>query len=128
MSDRSASGHSRRDFLKTTGVVAGAALTTSLLSRGAYAASSDQMGDAGYESLSTNTYAALAAMRLFAVTQKPAYRDRALRIFDFITRDLYADGVIYHHVYHGRRAAGDIWCTGCNWRVLSALLELAREK
>jgi hypothetical protein len=93
---------------------------------GAYAANSDQAGAGAYESLSTNSYAALGALRLFAATQKPAYRDRAVRIFDFITRDLYADGVIYHHVYHGRRAAGDIWCTGCNWRVLNALSELAR--
>ena len=94
--------------------------------RGAYFASSDQMGDNAYESLSTNSYAALALLRLSQAADKPAYRDRALRIFDFINRDLYAGGVIYHHLSHGRRATGDIWCTGCNWRVLSELAELAR--
>lgn len=92
--------------------------------RGAYFASSDQMGNVAYESLSTNSYAALALLRLAPAADKPAYRDRALRIFDFINRDLYAGGVIYHHLSHGRRATGDIWCTGCNWRVLSELTEL----
>lgn len=94
--------------------------------RGAYFASSAQMGDDAYESLSTNSYAALALLRLFATTQKPVYRERALRVFDFIAHDLYADGIFYHHLSRGRRATGDIWCTGCNWRMLSALMELDR--
>ena len=93
--------------------------------RGAYFASSGQMGALGYESLSTNSYAALAFLRLYKATHNPAYRDRAVAVFDFIARDLYADGVAYHHVYRGRRAAGDIWCVGCNWRVVAELLELA---
>ena len=33
--------------------------------RGAYFASSDQMGDDAYQSLSTNSYAALALLRLY---------------------------------------------------------------
>jgi hypothetical protein len=94
--------------------------------RGAYFANSDEAGADGYQSLSTNSYAALALLRLSAATLKTAYRDRALRVFDFINRDLHAGGVVYHHIYQGRRATGDIWCTGCNWRVLSALAELAR--
>ena len=93
--------------------------------RHAYFASSVQMGDNAYESLSTNTYAALALLRLAQVTQTPTYRERALVIFDFMNRDLYAGGVLYHHLHRGRRAAGDIWCSGCNWRVLWALHELA---
>jgi len=92
--------------------------------RGAYFASSEQTGAEGYQSLSTNSYAALAQLRLFKATQKAAYRERAVRIVDFISRDLYAGGIIYHHVYRGRRAAGDVWCTGCNWRVLRILMEL----
>jgi len=94
--------------------------------RGAYCASSDQMGDNAYESLSTNSYAALALLRLSQAADKASYRERALRIFDFISHDLYTGGVIYHHLSRGRRAAGDIWCTGCNWRVMSELAELAR--
>ena len=94
--------------------------------RGAYFASSEQMGDNAYQSLSTNSYAALALLRLSQAAGKLAYRDRALRVFDFINHDLYAGGVVYHHLYRGRRATGDIWCTGCNWRVLSELVELAR--
>ena len=94
--------------------------------RGAYFASSEQMGDNAYQSLSTNSYAALALLRLAQAAHQPADQDRALRIFDFINRDLYADGVVYHHLYRGRRATGDIWCSGCNWRVLSELAELAR--
>lgn len=93
--------------------------------RNAYFASSEQTGDDAYQSLSTNSYAALALLRLFQATHTPAYRQRALGIFDFINHDLYSAGVVYHHVYQGRRATGDIWCTGCNWRVLSELLELA---
>jgi hypothetical protein len=93
---------------------------------GAYFASSQQMGDNAYESLSTNSYSALALLRLWQTTSKSVYRDRALRVFDFINHDLYAGGVIYHHLYRGRRATGDIWCTGCNWRVLRELVELAQ--
>jgi hypothetical protein len=96
--------------------------------RGTYFASSGQMGDAAYQSLSTNSYAALAFLRLHEVTGDPAHRDRALAVFDFISRDLYADGVVYHHLYRGRRSAGDLWCVGCNWRVLAELMELARTK
>jgi len=95
-------------------------------SRGAYYADTEQMGDNAYESLSTNSYAALAFLRLFEATHQPEYRDRAVKIFDFIKRDLYAGGIVYHHLYRGRRAAGDIWCSGCNWRLLAELMELAR--
>ncbi len=94
--------------------------------RGAYFANSEQTGDDAYQSLSTNSYAALALLRLSEATSQSAYRDRALRVFDFIGRDLYAGGIVYHHVYRGRRATGDIWCSGCNWRVLHELAELAR--
>jgi rhamnogalacturonyl hydrolase YesR len=93
--------------------------------RGGYFASSEQMGDAAYESLSTNSYAALAFVRLYDTTKDPGYRERALAVFDFISRDLYADGVVYHHLYRGHRCAGDIWCVGCNWRILAELMELA---
>ncbi|MFI5397263.1 MAG: hypothetical protein ACHQ9S_17120 [Candidatus Binatia bacterium] len=94
--------------------------------RNAYFASSGQMGENGYESLSTNSYAALAFLRLYEMTQKPPYHGRALAVFDFISHDLYANGIIYHHLYRGRRAAGDVWCVGCNWRVLAELMELAK--
>jgi hypothetical protein len=93
--------------------------------RNAYFASSEQTGDNAYQSLSTNSYAALALLRTFQATHTPAYHQRALAIFDFINHDLYCDGVVYHHLYRGQRATGDIWCTGCNWRVLSELVELA---
>ena len=92
----------------------------------AYFASSEHTGDNAYESLSANSYAALALLRLSRATQTPAYRERALAIFDFMNRELYAGGILYHHLYRGRRATGDIWCSGCNWRVLWALEELAR--
>jgi len=96
--------------------------------RGAYFDTSGQMGDAAYESLSTNSYAALAFLRLYGTTRDQTYRNRALAVFDFISRDLYADGVVYHHLYRGRRCAGDIWCVGCNWRVLAELMELVKTK
>lgn len=89
--------------------------------RGAFFSNSGEVGVAGYESLSTNSYAAQAFLHLAQATQDVEYRRRAATVLDFIRRDLYADGVAYHHVYRGRRAAGDIWCVGCNWRVLSIL-------
>lgn len=93
--------------------------------RGAFFANSEQTGAAGYESLSTNSYAAQAFLHLAQATQDAEYRRRAEAVLEFIRRDLYADGVAYHHVYRGRRATGDIWCVGCNWRVLSVLAESA---
>lgn len=93
--------------------------------RGAYFASSTQTGPDGYLSLSTNSYAALALHRLGVATAAASHRDRAQTILDFFQRDLYRDGVVYHHVYRGRRSAGDIWCPGCNWRVLSVAREIA---
>ena len=95
--------------------------------RGAYFADTARTGDQAYEALSGNSYAALALLRLSTATQRRTYRDRALRIFDFINRDLYADGIIYHHLDRGRRASGDIWCTGCNWRVVRDLAEMAAQ-
>ncbi|MFQ5665577.1 MAG: hypothetical protein ACE5I7_04015, partial [Candidatus Binatia bacterium] len=92
----------------------------------AYFDASDQVGAAGYRSLSGNSYAALALLRLFEATRKPPYRERALKVFDFINGDLYAQGIAYHHLDRHGRAAGDIWCSGCNWRLLSELVELAR--
>ena len=95
---------------------------------GGYFASSEQVGRDGYLSLSTNSYAALALHRLAVATGKPMYETRANAVLEFIQRDLYADGIAYHHVYRGRRSAGDVWCTGCNWRVLSVLREVASGK
>jgi len=96
--------------------------------RGAYVATYDLSGDKAYQSLSTNSYAAMAFLRLSSATGTARYRERALRIFDFIQRDLYADGIAYHHLYRGRRATGDIWCSGCNWRVVHSLVALANEE
>jgi hypothetical protein len=93
--------------------------------RGAYDANSELTGEQGYQSLSTNSYAAIALLRLQRATGKERYRERAERIFEFIARDLYDDGIVYHHVYRGHRATGDIWCSGCNWRVVHSLAELA---
>ncbi|HUI27237.1 MAG TPA: hypothetical protein VL403_14235 [Candidatus Kryptonia bacterium] len=95
---------------------------------GGYFASSGQVGPGGYLSLSTNSYAALALHRLAVATGKVRYETRVHAILDFIQRDLYADGVAYHHFYRGHRSAGDIWCSGCNWRVLSVLREVMSEK
>jgi len=94
--------------------------------RGAYFASATQLGPGGYLSLSTNSYAALAFHQLGVATGKPAYRERAQAILDFFQRELYRDGVVYHHVYRGHRSAGDIWCPGCNWRLLSVLRTVMR--
>jgi uncharacterized protein YyaL (SSP411 family) len=92
--------------------------------RGAYAATQDRRGVDGYFSLSTNTYAAEALFALAAARDEIDHRRRARQILRFILRDLYADGVLYHHVDHGRRAAGDIWCSGCNWRTVRLVASL----
>jgi hypothetical protein len=94
-------------------------------SRGAYLATSAHRGEDAYFSLSTSTYAWMASRALAAATGKARYGGRAAAIRDFIARDLYADGIAYHHLHRGRRATGDIWCSGCNWRVAAALVEHA---
>ncbi|HYD47167.1 MAG TPA: hypothetical protein VEB21_02400, partial [Terriglobales bacterium] len=96
--------------------------------RGAYAASAAQRGDDGHFSLSTNSYAAEALLALRHATGQNHYRSRAERIVDFIRRELFRDGIALAHVHRGRAASGDIWCSGCNWRLLGLLWRLGEEE
>lgn len=94
--------------------------------RGAYFANPAERDGGGYTSLSSNSYALLALLRLHRATGAPIHLERARAVAEFIRRDLRAGGVLHHHVHRGRPTAGDLWCPGCNWRVLAILLEWAR--
>ncbi len=72
----------------------------------------------GYKSLSTNSYAFKACALLYHATGEPEYLDMARSVIDFLLDDLYKGGVVYHHVYEGLACTGDIWCPGCNFRIL----------
>jgi hypothetical protein len=94
--------------------------------RGAYFANPAERDGGGYTSLSSNSYALLALLRLHRATGAPIHLERARAVAEFIRRDLHAGGVLHHHVHRGRPTAGDLWCPGCSWRVLAILLEWAR--
>ena len=51
-------------------------------------------------------------------TGEEAYVDKAREVMAFLMEDLYQEGIVYHHVYKGAACRGDIWCPGCNFRLL----------
>ena len=72
----------------------------------------------GYKSLSSNSYALKACALLYHATGEEAYRQKAESALDFLLKDLYAGGAVHHHLYEGRACRGDMWCSGCNFRIL----------
>ncbi len=72
----------------------------------------------GYKSLSSSSYAFKACALLYQETGEEVYLEKALNVMAFLMEDLYKDGVVYHHVYKGLACSGDIWCPGCNFRIL----------
>jgi hypothetical protein len=41
-----------------------------------------------------------------------------ISVIDFLLEDLYEGGIVYHHLHKGLACTGDIWCPGCNFRIL----------
>lgn len=72
----------------------------------------------GYKSLSSNSYAFKACALLYHATGEAEYLEMARSVIDFLLDDLYKEGIVYHHVYEGAACTGDIWCPGCNFRIL----------
>lgn len=72
----------------------------------------------GYKSLSSSSYGFKACALLYQETGEEAYLDKAREVMDFLMNDLYKEGIVYHHVYKGTACRGDIWCPGCNFRLL----------
>ncbi len=72
----------------------------------------------GYKSLSSNSYALKACALLYHATGEEAYREKAESVIDFLLDDLYEGGAVHHHLYKGLACGGDMWCPGCNFRIL----------
>lgn len=72
----------------------------------------------GYKSLSSSSYGFKACALLYQETGEAAYLDKAQEVMAFLMEDLYQEGIVYHHVYKGAACRGDIWCPGCNFRLL----------
>lgn len=72
----------------------------------------------GYKSLSSSSYGFKACALLYQETGEEAYLDKAREVMAFLMEDLYEEGIVYHHVYKGAACRGDIWCPGCNFRLL----------
>ena len=72
----------------------------------------------GYKSLSSSSYGFKACALLYQETGEEAYLDKAREVMAFLMEDLYREGIVYHHVYKGHACSGDIWCPGCNFRLL----------
>jgi len=76
----------------------------------------------GYKSLSSSCYAFKACALIYQETGEEAYLDKARDVMEFMMGELYGgDGIVYHHEYKGAVCSGDIWCPGCNFRVLQYL-------
>jgi hypothetical protein len=75
----------------------------------------------GYQSLSSSSYGFKACALLYQETGDESYLDKAREVMAFLMEDLYRDGVVYHHVYKGAACSGDVWCPGCNFRILAYL-------
>lgn len=86
--------------------------------RGGYYALPPALPALGYKSLSSNSYAFKACALLYHVTGETEYLDKARGVIDFLLEELYEGGIVYHHVHKGLACTGDIWCPGCNFRIL----------
>lgn len=78
------------------------------------------------KSLSANNYMALAFLELHRITGEITCLDRFRELYDFIERDLYHDGLIWHEwrTHTGRSTLGSYepYCAGCNIMVLNTLM------
>ncbi len=72
----------------------------------------------GYKSLSSSSYGFKACALLYQVTGEEEYLEKARSVMDFLLGTLYGDGIIYHHQYAGVACRGDLWCPGCDFRIL----------
>ena len=86
--------------------------------RGGFYALPPALPALGYKSLSSNSYAFKACALLYHVTGEAEYLDKARGVIDFLMEDLYEGGIVYHHLHKDLACAGDIWCPGCNFRIL----------
>lgn len=79
------------------------------------------------KSLSAQNYVLYACLYLHRITKNRWYLKEMKSLLDFIDRDLYYDGLIWHDIEEGRRATIDSpepYCVGCNLMTLYLLLEI----
>jgi hypothetical protein len=120
-----ASAHSatggQGDYLEQAEALVDALEPLYLESDGVYAYADDVQYD-GYMSLSSNNYLSMAFTALCEASGDCTHLDRAVEAMDFAQRELYEDGIVYHHWQLGDRA--DTYCTGCNFQLLYVLLKM----
>lgn len=83
--------------------------------------------DLDIKSLSAQNYVLYACLYLHRITKNRWYLKEMKSLLDFIERDLYYDGLIWHDIEQGRRANMDSpepYCIGCNLMTLYVLLEI----
>ena len=80
-----------------------------------------------YKSLSAHNYMALAFLELHRITGDAGYLARFRELFEFIERDLYYDGLVWHD-WNPDTGRSDMnsyepYCAGCNFLVLYVLMK-----
>jgi len=79
------------------------------------------------KSLSAQNYILFACLYLYEATGKELYLKEIKSLLDFIERDLYSDGLIWHDIEDGKRAdltSPEPYCIGCNLMTLYLLAEI----
>lgn len=76
-----------------------------------------------YKNLSGNNNFVWGLLEMYRATGKEEYLEMAERTIDYILRDLYENGIAYHHWEEGVGRA-DYFCTGCNFELLANILTL----
>jgi hypothetical protein len=80
-----------------------------------------------YTTLSSQNYAMLALTVAYGVTKKQKYKDRALKILEFVRADLLEGDRILHHWIDGKIASPTdkyVYCSGCNLQVLYVIWQM----
>lgn len=79
------------------------------------------------KSLSAQNYVLFACLYLYRFTRNKWYLKEMKSLLDFIERDLYYNGLLWHDVEDGKRAdmnSPEPYCIGCNLMTLFLLLEI----
>jgi len=79
------------------------------------------------KSLSAQNYILFACIYLYDATGKEIYLKEIKSLLDFIERDLYYGGIIWHDIEDGKRAdlsSPEPYCIGCNLMTMYLLTEI----
>jgi len=79
------------------------------------------------KSLSAQNYILFACLYLYDATGKQMYLEEIRSLLDFIERDLYHSGILWHDIEDGKRidlTGPEPYCIGCNLMTLYLLTEI----